>query len=109
MIHGIFQLAIFPNPLNYLIAQLKLSLTMFLSILPPPLEYLSIGKEEHTLAMFEPIEILPLISVAIRPSEYSKPFNKSVLSLPIILPIINIRKNTVAMEIAVGELALIYA
>jgi hypothetical protein len=109
MIHGIFQLAIFPKPFNKLIPQLKLSLSMFLTILPLAPEYLSIGKEEHTLAMLEPIKILTFITVAIGPGEHTEPFNQSILPLTIVLPIINIGEDTIAMEVAVGELALVDA
>ena len=109
MVHGIFQLAISPNSLNDLIPQLKLSLSMFLSILPPAPEYLAIGKEEHSLAMLEPIEILPLIPVAIRPCKHTKTLNQSILPLAIVLPVIDIREDTVAMKVAVGELALVNA
>ncbi len=56
--------------------------------------------------MFESIQILTFVPVAIRPCKHPKPFNKPILPLPIVLPVIDIRENTISMKVAIWELAL---
>jgi hypothetical protein len=109
MIHRSLKFAIPPESSYNLIAYLELPLSMFLPILPRPLEYFSVCKEEHSFPVFKPVEILPLIPVTIGPYEHSKPFDETVLPLSIVLPVINISKYSIAMKVAVRELPFINA
>lgn len=59
--------------------------------------------------MLEPIHILPIIFVAIGPSEYATTFYDTIFPLTHILSTVDVSKGALAVEFAILELPVIYA